>query len=458
MSASQGEGASTAEDHQERGRRYGIRDGALQAVSQGAGESYLSAFALLLHATPLQVGLLSALPQVAGTWAQVLSAKILARLPRTRPLILTATRGQAAAWLLLFVLPLALPSVGPWLLIVCALLYTAIGQAGVPALSRLLTDLVGADGRGAYFARQARVMSVVSFFAICGAGLMLNWAKAWDVPWAGFATIFLVAAAARAASAGLFARIDEAALPASRESEIRVLEFLRRAGSADFRRFLLFSGLMYFAVLIAGPFFVIYLLRDLHLSYLQYSGWVAAGAVGQFAALPPWGRISDRYGNRKLLVATAGLVPFLPMLYLLGTNYAFLVAVNFMGGVVWAGLLLGLQNYVFDAVAPEDRAKGIALWNAVNAAGWLLGALVGGWLASRLPAAVSLAGVELRFASNLPLVFFTSGLLRLAVSAALVRTLREHRPVEPISHRGLLRELPLIKPLGDALDGRDWRR
>src|SRR5581483_3144887 len=97
-----------------------------------------------------------------------------ARRPRPHQLILTATRGQAAAWLLLLLLPLTFPSVGPWLLIVCALLYTTIGQAGVPALSRLLTDLVGADGRGAYFARQARVMSVVSFCAIGGAGLALH--------------------------------------------------------------------------------------------------------------------------------------------------------------------------------------------------------------------------------------------------------------------------------------------
>lgn len=457
MSASHSGGETSTTQH-ERGRRYGIRDGALQAVSQGAGESYLSAFALLLQATPFQVGLLSALPQLVGTWAQILSAKILAHVPRSRLLILTATRGQAASWLLLLLLPLSFPAIGPWLLIVCELLYMAITQAGIPALSRLLTDLVPADQRGTYFARQARVMSVVSFCAIGGAGLTLHWAKVWDLPWAGFVVIFLVAAAARATSAGLLARIDEAALPTTRESEFRLLAFLHRERSADFKQFLLFSGLMYFSVMIAGPFFVIYLLRDLHLSYLQYSAWLAAGTAGQFIALTPWGRISDRYGNKKLLVATAGLVPFLPMLYLAGTNFFYLVVVNFLGGVIWAGLLLGLQNYVFDAVRPEDRGKGVAFWNAVNATGWLLGALAGSWLASRMPDAVSLAGIEFRFASNLPLVFFTSGLLRLAVSAALLRTLREHRPVEPISHRGLLRELPLIKPLGDALDARAWRR
>lgn len=450
--------AGAGEDHRDAGRRYGLREGALQAVSQGAGENFLSAFALLLHATPLQIGLLSALPQVLGTWAQLLSVKVLARVPRGRLLILIATAGQAATWLLLLLLPLLFPPLGPWLLIAGGLAYLAFGHVGVPALSRLLTDLVATDQRGAYFAKQARVMSVVNFCAICGAGLVLQWAKAWDSPWVGFAIIFLAASAARATSACLLARIDERALPATRESEMRLLDFLRREGSADFKRFLLFSGLMYLSVLVAGPFFVIYLLRDLHLTYAQYAVWMAAGMLGQFVTLKPWGRISDRFGNKKLLVATGLLVPFLPMLYLFSTNFQYLVAVNFTGGVIWAGLSLGLQNYVFDAVRHEDRAKGIALWNTVNAGGWLLGATVGSGLASRLPPALALPGLELRFASNLPLVFFVSGLLRLAVSACLLRTFKEPRPVEPISHRRLLRELPLIKPLSNALAVRDWRR
>ena len=76
------------------------------------------------------------------------------------------------------------------------------------------------------------------------------------------------------------------------------------------------------------------------------------------------------------------MVPFLPMLYLASTNLAFLVFVNFFGGVTWGGLALGLQNYVFDSVRPEDRAKAMATYSTINAVGWSLGALVGSWLVS----------------------------------------------------------------------------
>ena len=58
--------SSTHNTAGEQSRRYGIRDGACQAIMQGGGENYLSAFALLLHATPLQIGLLSAATAVAA--------------------------------------------------------------------------------------------------------------------------------------------------------------------------------------------------------------------------------------------------------------------------------------------------------------------------------------------------------------------------------------------------------
>ena len=71
--------------------------------------------------------------------------------------------------------------------------------------------------------------------------------------------------------------------------------------------------------------------------------------------------------------------------YLLSEHYLFLLTVSFSGGVIWAGLSLGLQNYVFDSLQPEERTRGVALANAMNAVGWGLGALTGGWLATQMP-------------------------------------------------------------------------
>jgi MFS family permease len=422
---------------------------------QGSGEQYLSAFAILLQASPLQIGLLSALPQLVGTWTQLLSVKALNRLQHRKAIMLAGASGQALSWLPLLALPLLAPAYGPWILIACAVAYFGLGHFAIPAWNSLITDLVQPHERGAYFARRLKVMTVLSFTALCAAGLILHWAETRTRSWVGFALIFLAASTARLLSARYLSRMDESAAPATREAEFKLLEFLRHERSVNYQRFLWFSGLMHVCVLISGPYFVIYLLRDLHWSYWMYASWLATSVLGQFLTLKPWGQLSDRYGNKKLLVATGLTVPFLPMLYLVSTDFAYLLCVNLFGGSIWAGLALGLQNYVFDAVHPEDRAKGVAVSNTINAMGWFAGAMLGSWLAIVVPAEFSLAGFDWRLASNLQAVFFISGILRLIVSLSLLRTFRETRPVEPISHRRLVTELPFVKPLTDVLSGRE---
>lgn len=145
------------------------------------------------------------------------------------------------------------------------------------------------------------------------------------------------------------------------------------------------------------------------------------------------------------------LVAFLPMLYLIGTTWLFLVLVIFFGGVIWAGLSLGLSNYVFDAVRPADRAKAVAVSSAVNAIGWAMGTLIGSWLIATVPGDLQLGSSRIDPISNLPFIFFISGSLRLVISLTLLRTFHEPRRVEQRTSARLFLELPLIKPLGALL-------
>jgi MFS family permease len=262
----------------------------------------------------------------------------------------------------------------------------------------------------------------------------------------------------RVDSTRYLSRLDESVAASAGEAPLGLWTFIRHQRSRNFRRFLLFSGLMHASVLIAGPYFVVYLIRDLHFSYLAYATWLAAQVLGQVLTLKGWGRIGDRFGNKKMLVATGLLVPFIPMLYLLSTDVLFLIGISFLGGLVWSGLALGLQNFVFDVVPAEDRAKGVAVMTTVNAAGWFVGAMVGSWLAAIVPPNLAVGTWQLALASNLPVVFFLSGLLRLGVSLSLLKTFREGRTVQPITHRRLIAELPLIRSARSARSLRRIRR
>ncbi|HKQ35447.1 MAG TPA: MFS transporter [Nitrospiraceae bacterium] len=431
----------------ERGRRYGLRDGACQAVTQGSGEQYLSAFALLLHASPFQLSILSALPQLIGTGAQLVSVKLLQWFPNRKALISAGTVGQAVTWIPIVLLPLLIPQWGPWLVVCGAAAYFACAQFTAPAWNSLIADWLDQHERGVYFARRAQIVAGLSFFSLCGAGWVLSVWQDSTAAWWGFVLIFALAGSARILSALALSPVQDIHPTAHQEAQQGFRGFFRLSATKDFRCFLLFSGLMHASVLIAGPFFVLYMLQDLHLSYIGYGGWLAAGLLGQLLTLQAWGQFGDRFGNKALLSFTGFTVPILPMLYLVSTELGFLLAVNFLGGVIWAGLALGLQNYVFDSVRPEERAKAVAVYSTVNAVGWSVGALLGSWLVESLPVRIEWAGVILQPASNLPFVFFLSGVLRLLVSFSLLGTFHETRQVERVPRQQLLWELPLVKPV-----------
>ena len=439
--------AGLSKKDQQESRTSGIRDGLCQAVTQGTGEHYLSAFALLLKATPLHLGLLSALPQLVGTWAQIYTtSRTLSHLPR-KQLLLFGSLGQALAWFPLFMLPLLFTDQAAALFIICAVVYAALGHMTVPAWNSLITDIVGPNLRGRYFGRRAQLMAVANFAALAAGGLILHLSEGWSAAWSGFALIFLLAAIARALSSFFLGRLADVPFPRSAIQPAGFIELLVRRSTPDFRRFLYFSGLMHAATLLAGPYFVVYLLHDLRLSYVEYGTWLAAQMVGQFVSLKAWGRLGDRFGHASVLTVTGCFVPLLPMLYLFSSHVPYLICVNLFAGIVWSGFSLGLQNYIFDAVPAEDRGRAVALASTINATGWFAGALAGGWLAGWLPTRLSGFGIEWSLVSNLPLLFLVSGCLRLAVSALFLPRLRELRTDGTCSARRLLPHLPVLQPL-----------
>ncbi|MBM4139710.1 MAG: MFS transporter [Nitrospira sp.] len=447
QAGSQNQAPSNHELYQEPGRRFGIRDGLFQAVTQGGGEQYLSAFALLSYATPLHLSILSAMPQLLGAWAQLVSVKVSHWFPTRKTQIFWGLIGQSFSWIPILALPLLWPEFGPWLLIACVALYFTFTHFTSPAWNSFITDRLHADERGMYFARRSRIMALTSFLALSSGGILLSYCDQQQALWVGFAIMFLTAGFCRSASAFSLLKVPDLPQPKSSDDSVGFRIFLRTGVTKNFRQFLLFSSLMHLAVLMTAPFFVIYMIQDLHLAYWEYGAWLGAGIIGQFVTLPTWGQFGDRFGNKALLTFTGLIVGILPMLYLLSTAWAFLVVVNFFGGVIWAGLGLGLNNYVFDAVHPADRAKAVAVSSTVNAIGWALGTLLGTWLISGIPASLQLGALALHPVSNLPFLFFLSGLLRLIVSATLLRTFQEPRTVELDSHHRLLWELPLLKPL-----------
>ena len=99
----------------------------------------------------------------------------------------------------------------------------------------------------------------------------------------------------------------------------------------------------------------------------------------QFLFAPVWGRLSDIYGRRPIILAgllgsalsylAFGLAASLPMLF----------AARILAGIAGANISTA-QAFIADSTTPENRAKGMGLVGAAFGLGFIFGPAIGGFL------------------------------------------------------------------------------
>jgi MFS family permease len=427
--------------------RHSIRDGVSWSVMIGSGESYFSAFAIFLKATTAQVGILATLPPLIASFAQLLSSWLGRLSGRRKAIIVLGAALQGVTLVPLAVLPVLFPAHAIPILIGCAIVYFAGTNLAVPQWGSLMGDLVPERRRGRFFGHRTRLCSITSFLALVFAGVTLDLfdRNEWTV--AGYLTILFVAAAARMVSVWHLSRMyDPPGHTAVLESPFRA-GIRERLRGTPFVRFSVFFAVMQFAVHIAAPYFVVYMLRDMQLSYLEFTILSAMSVLVQFLTLNRWGRVSDAFGNRFILVVTGLTIPILPALWLVSTNYVYLLFVQALSGLAWAGFSLSAGNYLYDLIPSAKRATLMAFHNVLANIGIFSGALLGGWLGTHLPAEIMLFGETYGWFSALYGVFLLSTLARFAVAALFLPRLKEMRAVRPASVGGLMFRVSRFHPL-----------
>jgi MFS family permease len=421
----------------ERSLRYSVRDGVAWSLMFGAGESYLQAFAVFLKATTAQITLLTALPSLLGSIAQLASAWAAGCAIRRKSLIFAGVALQSIAWLPIVALAFLPSEHSVALLIACVVLYYIGGQFAAPPWSSLIGDLVPERRRGRFFGERTRLMSFMTFASLTAAGLALEFFAQRALAHWGFAAIFTVALVARLYSLAQLMRMHE---PLARLAPLTIPPLgglLDRMRGSDFAKFALFIGFMNLGVAIASPFFTLYMLRDLRFSYLEFTAVTAFYVLMQFTALKLWGRLSDVFGNLRVVQVTSIVFPALPILWLIVPNFWAILVFQFIGGVAWAGFSLAAGNFLYDVAPPEKRAAYSAVHQTLSNTAVFGGALIGGFLATHAPRELQLGGYSVAFASGLWLALSASTLVRAVVVAVFLPLLRETRLVRPISPAAL---------------------
>ena len=294
-------------------------------------------------------------------------------------------------------------------------------------------------------------MSIFSLGAISLAGLILHGTEKAGSPWIGFMLIFIAALLSRLISAYCLSKMSNPPYEVNKKDEFSILEFFADFRHSSFVRFVVYTGLMHLSVMVAGPFFSVYMLRELHFSYLQFMVVSAIAVLAQYFTLHNWGKFGDKFGNRRALVIAGFTLPVVPVLWLISANFYFILLIQMLSGFVWAGFSLSMGNFIYDATPQPRLAKCVAIFNVINAVGIFAGAAIGGWMTGYLPLSISISGLGISLGitmiSNLQWLFLISGVLRLFISFIFLPTIREMREVQPLTLQELIFRVSSIRPI-----------
>ncbi len=428
-----------------RSLRASDRDGLFWSVMFGFGENFIEPFAVALKATNVEMAALGSVPQFLGSLIQPFTVDLMDRLRNRKRVVLIGVVLQALVWLPLFFLPVLMRSRAVPLLILFFTLYFMLARFTAPAWVSWMGDIVPENLRGEYFGHRNTIIQIATVASTFAAGALLGLFEG-RVEMLGFGAIFMVALVARLISSSYLRMMDEPAYGPLPEERFSFGEFIRTLPENTYGRFVMFHTLFRFATAFAAPFFTLYMIRDLGMSYLAFTAIIVCSTVAKVFTIQFWGRYGDRFGNMKVLAVTALLIPIVPVLWLVSGKVAWLVLLHLLAGVVWGGYDLAAANFLFDAIAPTKRARVFAYHDTLHSLMIFAGAMAGGFFSTRVPTLWNLP-------SNLLTIFLISGVLRLVVAVIFLPKLKEVRPVEPVTGMDLLFAYLAVEPLETMIHG-----
>lgn len=421
----------------EQSLRYSLWDGIFANIMMGFADTFIIPYAVAMKAGASLVGMLVALPNLAGALFQAKSAELTERLGSRKSLITKAVFIHAVMWLPVIAIPYLFTDHRAVYLLLFYTLLMIVGQIPMAPWASLMADHIPESKRGIVFGWRNRVLGVTNITSMFIAGLILHVTGTGrpGSAFLGFTLIFSVAFIARIVSWKFLTRMYEPELKVLPEHRFTITDFIKRMRHSNFGRFVIFAAIINYAVNLSGPFFAVYMLRELGFSYLTYTIITLSSTLTIFVMMALWGRHADHVGNRRVIRLTSLFLPVIPMLWLVSHNVAYLIFIQIFGGFFWAGYNLSSPNFMYDAVSPEKRTRCIAYFNSINGIAIFLGALSGSLLVDRIPPVLG---------SRLFSIFVLSGAIRFA-ALPLLSTVMEVRRVKHVSNTELFYSIMTAK-------------
>ena len=369
----------------------GLRAFIWQAAFQGAWSKALgintpvfTGYALLLGATQADIGFLVAFASLASL-VQIASLQFTARIKRKKAFLIGCGCLEMLLRFSPILLPLFLPETfrigGLYFLVISGLVFTHLRT---PLLNDWLASTAPEGSRGRFISQRWISMILMTILAGFLYGGVLDFFPG-DDQRTGFVWVFAIALVAGLGSYGALSR---APLPAAEtDSGAGTLSsFGGVLRDGRFVRLVAFRGAAQFCTTLALPFYSVFMLQRLELSYTAIAIYSNLALVVILLSNRPIGGIVDRFGSKPVL--RVFLMPGIlaPLLWVVSPAAPAIIPLAMvLNGLVLVGVRVASVPLLWDSV-PErgDRTSYFAVWSVTIHLSAAVGALAGALLVRRL--------------------------------------------------------------------------
>jgi len=344
----------------------------------GLGENYLSAMAVFMGFTALQISILNSLPQLVGAFAQLATHSLTRAFSSMKVFVVSLSLVQSFMWIVLIYI---ISQTSSYTVILSwSVTYYAISSIIGPAWISWMGYLVPLRIRANYHANRNRIIHFIIFISILVGGLILKIFQ--DNMILGFSIMFGIGSFGRLISSYYLNKKNDKG-DSSVNSDYSYRDIL-----ADKTKviFIIYNTSIHFSVMFLGPLFTIYILRTMELSYFVLTLCMVSWWMGNVFSSRMWGRLSKRKGNLYLLKLSTLLMCILPALwisvYYFGPTGRVVVSliINLMAGISFAAFGLSSFNILYDMCSKDEVIKFSSLINCLKGVGVFAGSVIAGMI------------------------------------------------------------------------------
>jgi MFS family permease len=389
-------------------------DGLYANASDTIVITYLSLYVISLGATKGQIGLMSSMASLSAAILLVPSALLVEKIGHRQEVTILFGGGLARLCILaLAFLPLvASGGILVWSAIALAVLRESFGNVGFPAWMSMTGDIVPLEGRGRFFGARNFVMGIASIVVTLIVGALITRSGA---P-LGYQIALVLAFILGVVSTYCFSRLHDpkkshALLPGASMSLQAVLADMKN--HPTFIIFCITALVWNFSINICGPFFNVYMLKELKFTAVMIGITATCTSIGTLLIQRKMGEIADRIGPRKLQMMCMFLIPILPFSWIFITQFWQVILLNILGGILWGTYTLVSFNFLLTLAPDAQRARYSALYQMVVTFALAGGAAFGSWLVTTV---------------SYQAIFFASGVGRVLAAIMFARLMQDDKP------------------------------